>query len=406
MNEVAYSKKEIEKYDDLFLILIIFGSIFAYTNFSTIGQTIRLLGQLGFIVSYSFRLDFSKYNFIFPIFFVFISYPLLLNSLGIYMLADQVLGYVLFFNWYLLSMIAIAEHYSNDVERLINLIYAVLIISMGGLFLFYRGISLDVVPLIRSIVLNQRYGGNIVTARVAMGFQNVNQLGLFASVLAVFSLFKLFHLKNVFFNFLIFLVSVIFILNSGSRTPLITITVFLVIYLIFNIKSRWTKLFFKIVFICFVFFVYFMFIYLLYYSNSGSNFFEIIDGFLSYRISFSQQALQLIEHFGTDLFGIGTMSSSFIQSNLLSGSLAIDSSLSYYLLTLGTIGSIGLGFAIIYLVYKLNNLNNAFVIGLFGFYICYSLFENVLFTPNSGLGIIVLSIVFAYLRKQNNHNLF
>ncbi len=406
MNEVAYSKKEIGIYADLFLILIIFGSILAYTSFSMIGQAVRLFGQLGFIVFYSFRLDFSKYNFIFPIFFVFISYPLLLNSLGIYKLADQVLVYVVFFNWYLLSMIAIAEHYSNDVERLINLIYAVLIISMGVLFLFYRGISLNVVPLIRSIVLNQRYGGDIVTARVAMGFQNVNQLGLFASVLTVFSLFKLFHRKNIFFNFFVFAVSIIFILNSGSRTPLIAITIFLGIYSIFKIKFRWTKLFFKVIFICFSFSVYFIFIYLLYFSNSGSNFFEKIDGFLSYRISFSQQALQLVDHFGTDLFGIGTMSSSFIQSNLLGGNLAIDSSLAYYLLTVGTIGSTCLCFVIVYLVYKLNYVDNAFVIGLFGFYICYSLFENVLFTPNSGLGIIVLSIVFAFLRKQNNHRLF
>ncbi|MBZ1532415.1 hypothetical protein [Leuconostoc mesenteroides] len=99
--------------------------------------------------------------------------------------------------------------------------------------------------------------------------------------------------------------------------------------------------------------------------------------------------------------GIGIMSSSYIQNTYTGDNFAIDSSIAYYLLTIGWIGSLGLNYSVAYLTYKINKLSYPILSSMFGFYISYAFFENVLFTPNSGLGIIVLSITFTYLRQDN-----
>lgn len=385
----------------VFVIFIISGSIFSYTSYSLFGQVTRLAGQFGIILFYVWRVDFAKYSFLLPILITFVLYPLFLCSIGIYSNLSQVLAYVTFFLLFLISIICVSECYKNNISDLFHLFYITIIISLLLLFIFFRGISVNIFELLESMVSNHRYGGNISTARVSMGFQNVNQLGLFAAILIVFAIYFLINRKHIIFNLGVLVLSLILLLNSGSRTPIFALCAFVGIYCVYELNSVTLKAFFKASIILIFLFSYLLFIYLIYFSNADPSFFQLIDELSSFRISFSQEALELTPKLGNSMTGIGIMSSSYIQNTYTGDNFAIDSSIAYYLLTIGWIGSLGLNYSVAYLTYKINKLSYPILSSMFGFYISYAFFENVLFTPNSGLGIIVLSITFTYLRQDN-----
>lgn len=385
----------------VFVIFIISGSIFSYTSYSLFGQVTRLAGQFGIILFYVWRVDFAKYSFLLPILITFVLYPLFLCSIGIYSNLSQVLAYVTFFLLFLISIICVSECYKNNISDLFHLFYITIIISLLLLFIFFRGISVNIFELLESVVSNHRYGGNISTARVSMGFQNVNQLGLFAAILIVFAIYFLINRKHIIFNLGVLVLSLILLLNSGSRTPIFALCAFVGIYCVYELNSVTLKAFFKASIILIFLFSYLLFIYLIYFSNADPSFFQLIDELSSFRISFSQEALELTSKLGNSMTGIGIMSSSYIQNTYTGDNFAIDSSIAYYLLTIGWIGSLGLNYSVAYLTYKINKLSYPILSSMFGFYISYAFFENVLFTPNSGLGIIVLSITFTYLRQDN-----
>lgn len=385
----------------VFVIFIISGSIFSYTSYSLFGQVTRLAGQFGIILFYVWRVDFAKYSFLLPILITFVLYPLFLCSIGIYSNLSQVLAYVTFFLLFLISIICVSECYKNNISDLFHLFYITIIISLLLLFIFFRGISVNIFELLESMVSNHRYGGNISTARVSMGFQNVNQLGLFAAILIVFAIYFLINRKHIIFNLGVLVLSLILLLNSGSRTPIFALCAFVGIYCVYELNSVTLKAFFKASIILIFLFSYLLFIYLIYFSNADPSFFQLIDELSSFRISFSQEALELTSKLGNSMTGIGIMSSSYIQNTYTGDNFAIDSSIAYYLLTIGWIGSLGLNYSVAYLTYKINKLSYPILSSMFGFYISYAFFENVLFTPNSGLGIIVLSITFTYLRQDN-----
>lgn len=397
----SQNRTQFKLISDVFVIFIISGSIFSYTSYSLFGQVTRLAGQFGIILFYVWRVDFAKYSFLLPILITFVLYPLFLCSIGIYSNLSQVLAYVTFFLWFLISLICVSECYKNNISGLFHLFYLTIIISLLLLFIFFRGISVNIFELLESIVSNHRYGGNISTARVSMGFQNVNQLGLFAAILIVFAIYFLINRKHIIFNLGVFFLSLILLLNSGSRTPIFALCAFVGIYCVYELNSVILKAFIKASIILIFLFSYLLFVYLIYFSKTDSSFFQLIDELFSFRISFSQEALELTSKLGNSMTGIGIMSSSYIQNTYTGDNFAIDSSIAYYLLTIGWIGSLGLNYSVAYLTYKINKLSYPILSSMFGFYISYAFFENVLFTPNSGLGIIVLSITFTYLRQDN-----
>ncbi|MCT3078839.1 hypothetical protein IRM63_06965 [Leuconostoc citreum] len=403
MIEGSGDRRHLKLIADICVALISIGSILSYTSHSKVGQLLRLVGQFGIISFYIWRVNFNKYRFIYPIVFTFVMYPLLVASLGIYNNLNQTLAYVFFFLWFICSLICISENYSDDLSGLIKIFYNTIVATLGFLFIFYRGISLNITEIVQSIISNNRYGGYISTARVSMGFQNVNQLGLFAVVLTVFSICYLVKRKNIIYNIFILCISVILILNSGSRTPILTLVVFFIIYFVYHLKSVFLQILGKTIIIISYILIYFLFIYLIYFSNTDSSFFQLIDGLFSFRISFSQEAVALTSKLGNQIVGIGPMSSSFIQNMYTGGNYAIDSSVAYYILTLGWVGSFGLNWCILFLMFKLNKNTDSFVISIFGFFVAYAFFENVLFTPNSGLGIIILSIVFTSISQKSNN---
>lgn len=399
--KVIQIQNQFKLLSNLFVVLITVGSILSYTSYSTVGQVSRLAGQFGIILLYIWKVDFEKYSFVYPILLTFVMYPLFLSMFGIYSNLHQVLTYVCFFLWFLISLICIAECYMDNLAELYRIFYITIVISLSVLFVLYRGIALNIGELVSAIISNRRYGGDISTARVSMGFQNVNQLGLFAVILTIFAFYFLVKKRSVILNLVVLSISLILILNSGSRTPLLALFVFGGIYFVYQLKNVVLRRLGKVILVLIFSFIYTLFIYLIYFSKSDSTFFQLIDGLFSYRISFSQEALNLVSKLGNPIVGIGPMSSSYIQNAYTGGNFAIDSSIAYYLLTLGWIGTLGLNFSTLYLMYKINRTLQPIVISMFGFYIAYSFFENVLFTPNSGLGIIVLSIVFSTVRQQN-----
>ncbi|WP_054643349.1 hypothetical protein [Companilactobacillus kimchii] len=122
-----------------------------------------------------------------------------------------------------------------------------------------------------------------------------------------------------------------------------------------------------------------------------------LDEFLSYRLNYSQMALSLA---GSDLhkwLGIGSMSTSFIQQKLTGERFAIDSSLAYFLLTIGIVGFSFLLIYILYLYCMIVKKQSSIVLTLFVFYSVYLVMENILFIPNAAVSTFILTIIFAYM---------
>lgn len=390
---------------NLCMILIVVGSVFAYTQESTIGNIIKITGEFGIILLNIWTINFKYYKWMSPALIIFILGPLFFVSIGLYNTSPiETLKYVFFFFWFLLMIICIAEIYQDNLNLLISIIYMTICMCMLVLYIEYRGLSFDIVALIKSIITNQRYGGNITTARVSMGFVNVNQLGLFGSIISLFSINYLMLKKKIIINFFLMLVSIILITNSGSRTPILAILFFLCVYTAYKLNNIFISNITKKMVWLVLLSIYGVFIFMLYSGNIWSNSYQLADKLLSFRISYSKQALSILQNSGNYYIGIGPMSSSYIQNTFTGNNFEIDSSIAYYLVTIGKIGTICMYVFLFILGYFLDKKENIFVLSLFGFYMIYAIFENVLFTPNSALCIFTFGIVSAFVRHTQKVN--
>jgi len=142
-----------------------------------------------------------------------------------------------------------------------------------------------------------------------------------------------------------------------------------------------------------------VFVYLMLSANKISYLYNTIDSFSSFRLSFGSEAIDTLSRYGSLMFGIGPMSTTYITDNIFGKSITLDGSFQYYIFSMGVLGMLAMYFYFTYLYLKISKIkiDRKYAIIIMTFYFAYSLFENILFIPNSTASIFCLSLIFTYL---------
>lgn len=395
-------ENNVKNYVVSFLVMLfIICSVASYTQIGSTMKIIKNIIQVLIILVTISDMRLRKYRWIYPLLLIFIIYPLLLVCFGIYNLYPfQVILYVgtLLFN--IIFYMGLTEHFFNRFNNFIALWQNSLFIVLMLLLIIYRGISLNIPYMLRSVITNDRYGSDLLVQRYGMGFNNVNQLALFASLLFICSLYFMQKRQRMVFSGINLILSFILICNSESRAPFVAIGVALLMMIASNINSKFLSTLLKN---CILFCLIFFGIFFCYYSFKGSELSSIyykLNTISSMRLYFSSEALSLVELSGTKWFGIGPISTSFVTNKVFGNILTLDSSLGYSLFAFGIIGTVVIFSIIIYMILK-NYKNESIFLVIF--FVTYSMFENAIFIPNSLLSCFGCVILFIFMRRKNGY---
>lgn len=388
-----------------------FFAILGYTELPLKADIVKPLVQLLFILITINNVNFKNYLWVIPLLLIVVIFPLLAIILGVYNYnVTQIIFYMVAFLLMLLFVICVSNTYKYKIHTIINIWYYALNLSFLILFILYRGISLNLPYLFHAMLSNDRYGANKLFQRYSMGFTNINTFALFSSILLICVFYQLIHRTNIILSLVDIPIGIIFILNSESRSPIVVILILLLIYIILSIRNDIIrKILGWIIFIMFFGYIA-VYIYLMLSSNKLFRLYNIIDSISSFRLSFGSQAVSVLSQYGNVLFGLGPMSTTYITNNIFGKLLTIDVSFEYYIFTIGIVGMLLLyGFFIwIFIMIRKVRIEHKFAIMIVSFYFVYSLFENILFIPNSAASLFCLSIIFTYLSglitdlNQNN----
>lgn len=391
--------KEYSLENVLLFIFAIF-AILGYTELPLKANIVKPLVQLMFILITIKNINFRNYTWLIPLLLIMVIWPLLAIIFGIYNYSVfQTLAYIAMFLLMLLFVISISSTYKDNVKDIITVWYYALNVSFLILFLLYKGISLNLTYLLHSTFSNDRYGSNKLIQRYAMGFTNVNTFALFASILLLCAFYQLLHNKNIILSLIDTAVGIIFILNSESRSPIVVISFLVLIYIILSIKNKGIRFTLVSVISLLIFSYSVVFVYLMLSANKISYLYNTIDSFSSFRLSFGSEAIDTLSRYGSLMFGIGPMSTTYITDNIFGKSIALDGSFQYYIFSMGVLGMLAMYFNFTYLYLKISKIkiDRKYAIIIMTFYFAYSLFENILFIPNSTASIFCLSLIFTYL---------
>lgn len=407
MNDTGIVKKDISlKLSVIILIVFVVSGMLSYTNYSFGGQTIKLVTQSIFILLNirKIRLKINYIFTIFPLMGILILYSLVVLLFGVYDdTSGKVLEYIFFLVFYTVFLVALSEVFSSKVELFLNTVIHVVALTLLAMALLFRGISFNIFQLLSSMIFNQRYGNDAVTERISLGFQNVNTLGMISSLLVLLSIISLiwFSKKKVYIFYIAF--GIILILNSGSRTPVIALSIAIITIFFTKIKFKNVRIFFLSLVSFVIMGSGFFFTWLVIYSNHLNDIFSVVDQFMSNRLSYGQMALQNVSGW-QNFFGIGPVSTSFYQSKFTGGLFVIDSSIIYYLITLGSVGTLMLTIYILGLNFCTIKSKKIMIPVIYNFYLTYVLFENILFIPNSLGSTILLSLLLCLFMSKENYN--
>lgn len=391
--------------DALFFVFTIF-AILSYTELPLHASIVKPIVQLLFILLTVKSVDIRNYIWVSPLILVMIVWPLVAILLNIYNYnTTQVLLYTAAFLLMLVFIVCVSNVYKARVTSVINIWFYALNLSFLVLFILYRGISLNLGYLLHAIITNDRYGSDKLIQRYSMGFTNINTFALFATILLLCAFYKIVHHKKTLLSLIDVVIGTVFILNSESRSPLFVILMLTIIYLILSIKNKGIRLALSSIIIILLLGYSIIFIYLMIRGNKLSETYNAIDSFSTFRLSFGSQAIGLLSQYGNVMFGLGPMSTTYITNNIFGKSVTLDVSFEYYIFTLGIIGTILIYAFLGWLFSKLVSIkkDHKFAIIIMAFYFIYSLFENILFIPNSTASIFCLSLIFTYLATAIDH---
>lgn len=380
---------------------LIFSFVLGYTELSSGQSMIKIVLQFMIISLTIFKVNFKNYSWSFWIIGIVVILPLFLLIIGEYSLSpERLLLFVIFYLFNYIFTICIADFYQNHLDMYVTIWQIAIASVLTFLFIIYRGINFSVLQHFNAMVSNDRYG-NIGLQRAAMGFINVNELGMFSAVLIICCIYQIGKRKFYLFSTLLILLSIVLVFNSESRTPVIAVLFSIVLIGILKVKSkllrRTMEIFGSLIFLTFTSY----FLYLLVKGDMLSDSFQKFDELSSYRLTYGVQALNIVKHLGSPWLGLGPMQSSYINGNLISGNL--DNSFEYYIFTLGYIGTILIYMVVMWMVIRLMKYKKTTSFLFFGFYIIYSYFEHAIFSPNSALSFFCLTIIFIFIKGTYNN---
>lgn len=388
----------------LYILIYIYiaSSVFSYTQIGMNMKVIKSLMQVLIIFIMIFHIKFKNYKWTFSLFLILIFYPLIMLGLNYYSsYPSQIILYVMMSFTSLFFYICLTEFFYSNFDMFIGIWQNALFFSLMMLMIIYRGISLNIVYMLKAIITNDRYGNNLIIQRYGMGFNNVNQLALFSSILFICSLYFLISKKRKIFSIINLAFSFILMCNAESRAPFVAISVAIILIIVLKFKNKIIKkiiLFFIILGL--VLFAMFFSYYAL-HGNTFSKIYQELNSISSMRLYYTSEALSYCEFMGTNFFGVGSMSTSFITQNIFQGNITIDSSIGYYLFTLGIFGTIIIFLILLNFTFKILNSKALY---LFIFYLTYAMFENSIFIPNSLLSCFGCVILFILMRRKIEKN--
>lgn len=400
------STKNYRLIDALFFIFTIF-AILGYTELPLKANIVKPIVQLLFIFLTIKDVNIREYMWISPLLAVIIVWPLVAIILNIYNYnVTQIFLYIAVFLLMIVFVICISDFYKERVTSVINIWFYALNVSFLVLYILYKGISLNLGYLLNAIITNDRYGSDKLVQRYSMGFTNINTFALFAAILLLCAAYQIMHHKMILISLIDIVVGVVFILNSESRAPLLVILMLIIIYLVLSIKSKGIRLSLSCMLIILLLGYSITFIYLMISDNKLSAAYSVIDSFSTFRLSFGSQAVEILFQSGNVMLGLGPMSTAYITNNIFGKTMTLDVSFEYYIFTLGISGLILIYTFFGWLFSKVINIkkDHKYVITIMSFYFLYSLFENILFIPNSTASIFCLSLIFTYLSTLNKES--
>lgn len=367
-------------YKSLFFILLI-SYIFTYTASYNGVFGIFKYGLSFCMLTYFYFYGINKavFRILSVLLIPFAFLPMILMIIGYtdILIKNQLIN-VLYYILFIFLILVAVDLFSNTIEFCKQIQYSVFF-SLLFLTIQNRDISINLFSLLNNILANNR------GIRTYLGFINPNILALVALVGGLSTIYLIYNKeKNKVFNWISLIFITFIIINAGSRTSFFCILIFLFFIMYFKfLKIMPLKIRIISVTICSVIFMVF-FGNMLSQLNIGNWESLDLDTLTSGRLNNQINTYNFLKKFRYLYFGIGNLNSSSFYStgNVYASLLNTDSSLMYYITT---IGIVGLFFIIIFLIslfWRLPN-NSYFGKSIFLVWIITSLFEHTLIVPSS-----------------------
>lgn len=379
---------------------LIFGFVLGYSSiFQPIGSVFKY-GTMLLMITYFFRynVDFKKYIPIISLLMPFFIVPLILVVIGVYQLnLKGILFNAFFYLMYILVSISIIETFNNIIEF-------VQFVNIGIFVPFFLNIilsgqvSFNIFLLLTNMVDNSR------NARSFLGFTNPNTAGLIAMVGLVSCAIVIINKVKVPGTLFCFLFYFVAIVNTGSRTALMSpIFGFLITGLIYSVgKLSVNK---KITAICFAVGCMLVLLFFVYNKVNISLSWDSLNELTSERLFRQIFTFRYLKNNHLLTFGIGSLNSSALYGNDNSfvNTLNTDNSPMYFLLTIGIVGILEI-FTIIGLIISKIKQENFEGIFCLATWLISSLFEHTLFVPSSLFSLFFLSAIYVSFKNTDYLN--
>lgn len=390
-----------KNYNTIFILLIISYVVGYMESFVTIGNFFKYVFIIVIITNlFKSRVQLSNYIPIFMLIVPFIIIPFLLIIAGKYSIQiSEQISNSFFYLIFIFLVISICEQFDNLDSFLKNVNIGILIPMIISVVRSGE-LKFNVFPLLSDMIDNSR------TTRAFLGFTNPNTAGLIAMIGMVSTLLLSIELNtkrdkklNLIFYFLSFTLYIMVIINSGSRTsilsPLISLLVIIIYYVFTNIKLlvRLSVIPFILAFLIFR-------VMLIENQNGGILNINNLNHLTSGRFIRQITTINYLIENDDFLFGIGNFNSSalYSQSNSFSNSLSTDNSPIYFLVTIGFIGLMFVLIILLLIGFKLGK-KNYIGLYLYGVWIISSLFEHTLFVPSSLFSLFFITAIYISLDK-------
>lgn len=342
----------------------------------------------------------SESQFIFFFGITFFVYPIIMILLNIYDKGKE--NIIINSLYYILTMVScffIANFYKSISRKEFFKDFGLvgfLFLAIGTLI--FRDISLNIPTLINNMLSNVR------TDRSYLGFTNPNQVAILAA-LVIMTIFLSGLNKTSKIFILIF--SSIVLVNTGSRTPLISFLLAALIIFFIQVLRKKVSTFNGILLKMLVIDILVCgFVYIIYnLIGTTVNFYYALDTFSTNRIS--RQVATISWLFGTSnlVFGLGMFNTSFFNSQPDFLFLHTDSYYTYIITTMGLIGLLLTLILIALAIRKAFAVESRTLLYIILFCVIYSFFEATLFFPTSILTVLLLVSCFLIDERKDREYL-
>lgn len=328
---------------------------------------------------------------------IFFIYPITLMLLNIYEIGKQnIIVNSLYYVITIVSCFFIASYYKStnkqDFFKDFGLVGCIFLIV--GLLMF-RDISFSISGLLNNLIANER------GERSYLGFTNPNQVAILTSLVIHSIIISQLNKK---IKMIVVLLCSVILINTGSRTPLVSIVFAGIVILLFSFFNKKTtslsKVMPKVLVIDLIILIVISLIYSL--NDASIDLYYKLDILSTNRISRQVATITWLNATNVLPFGLGMFNPSFFNSQPNFLFLHTDSYYTYIIATMGIVGLLGNLILICYMGYVMLKNKSSLLVYILSFCVCYGFFEATLFFPTSVLTILLLISFFLYNNERES----